>query len=410
MAMIRTANLTHSISRNAGGLFESVRRLVQSLGDTGMDVRVLGVQDEFTAEDVTAWAPVWAMGFKPAWPTSFGYSPKFFSSLVEFAPQVTHTHGLWVYPSVATNHYCRRSKTPYLISPHGMLDPWAIRNSRWKKVIAYFLYEGAHLNGARCVRALCESEARSIRQVGLKNHIAIIPNGIDLPTAPPRQDPPWHGLLEPGRKTLLFLSRIHPKKGLPNLLQAWAQSRKAAPHRAEDWTLIVAGWNQGGHEQELQRLATDLELPWADTRTGNAGGRDSRGASVLFVGPQFGPAKVACYHGCDGFILPSFSEGLPMVVLEAWAHGKPVVMTPECNLPEGFACGGAVSIEANPDRIARGLDLFWSMTDAERISMGRRGYELTRARFAWPHLAEEMKEVYEWMLGGGSPPSCVVGV
>lgn len=405
--MIRTANLTNSISRNAGGLFESVRRLVQTLGELGMDVRVLGVEDQFTADDVAAWHPVKAYGFKPAWPEAFGYSAEFLASLKDFAPEITHTHGLWVYASVATNQYCRLARKPYLISPHGMLDPWAVRNARWKKVVAYFLYEGAHLAGARCLRALCESEARAIRAVRLKNTIAIIPNGIDLPTAPPEQPPPWRNHLEPGRKTLLFLSRIHPKKGLPNLLEAWAKSSKANPLRAKEWTLVIAGWDQGGHEKELQQMASALDLAWADIRSTPAGGTAAREAGVLFVGPQFTNAKAACYHGCDGFILPSFSEGLPMVILEAWAYRKPVLMTPECNLPEGFACGGAIRIDPTPDSIARGLNGFWSMTDAQRLAVGRRGFELTAERFTWVKIAEEMKGLYEWILGGGSPPSCI---
>ena len=130
--------------------------------------------------------------------------------------------------------------------------------------------------------------------------------------------------------------------------------------------LAIAGWDQGGHEGELKRLATELEIPWADARstkledpqplsrpTGEGGALatgegsanpssifhlpSSKLPSVVFLGPQFGEAKAACYRNCDAFILPSFSEGLPMVILEAWAYGKPVLMTPQCNLPGGFA-------------------------------------------------------------------------
>jgi poly(glycerol-phosphate) alpha-glucosyltransferase len=180
-ALIKTANITGPVSRKAGGLFESVRRLVQSLAETGMDVRVLGIQDEFTAADLAAWSPVSVSAFKPTWPARFGYSPEFLEELAEFAPDLTHTHGIWLYPSVVTNRYSRREGTPYMISAHGMLDPWAIRHSRWKKLIAYFIFEKAHLRGASCLRALCEAEARAMRQVGLRNPIAIIPNGIDLP-------------------------------------------------------------------------------------------------------------------------------------------------------------------------------------------------------------------------------------
>ena len=263
--MIKTANLTASVSRNAGGLFESVRRLVQSLADTGMEVRVFGTEDEHTAEDIGLWSPVQVKAFRPIGPHHFGYSPQFRRALEEFVPDLVHTHGLWVYPSIVTNQNRRRQGVPYIISVHGMLDPWAVRNSHWKKVIAHFFYEGAHLRDASCLRALCEAEARSLRQFGLTNPIAIIPNGIDLPTIGNRQsaigNPPWHGFVEPGKKVLLFLSRIHPKKGLMNLLKAWAQNRKS-----EEWVLALAGWDQGGHEDELKHLCDELWIAWKDIR------------------------------------------------------------------------------------------------------------------------------------------------
>jgi len=157
--MIHTANLIHSVSRKAGGLHESVRRLVQSLASLGVGVRVLTVEDEFTDVDLGAWDPVRVDVFPATWPNSFGYSPGFLKALSEERPDLTHTHGIWTYPSIATAAYCTRQRVPYMISPHGMLDPWAVRHHRWKKVLAYALYESNHVRGARCIRALCESEA-----------------------------------------------------------------------------------------------------------------------------------------------------------------------------------------------------------------------------------------------------------
>ena len=172
----------------------------------------------------------------------------------------------------------------------------------------------------------------------------------------------------------MYLGRIHPKKGLVNLLRAWAsvarpQSSDFCP-LSSDWTLTIAGWDQGGHEAELKRLATELEIPWRDCREAPSPLRGEGGRkpdevdfsisafqrfSVFFLGPLFGAEKAAAYRSCDAFILPSFSEGLPMVVLEAWAYGKPVLMTPECNLPEGFAVSAAIRIETNPKALREDL-------------------------------------------------------
>ena len=224
--MIRSANLIGSVSRNAGGLFESVRRLAQSLFTTGMDVRVIGLRDRYTEEDMPAWWPVTVAAFPPWWPTVFGYSPCWLEEMTDYRRDIVHTHGLWLYPSIAAHRNFSRHRRPYLISPHGMLDPWALAHSRWKKVIAGHLYEDRHLRSARCLRALCESEARAIRACGLKNDIAIIPNGIDLPAGPASKSSPWKGLTKDGQKVLLYLGRIHPKKGLASLLRSLGLGQK----------------------------------------------------------------------------------------------------------------------------------------------------------------------------------------
>ncbi|HEY2329062.1 MAG TPA: glycosyltransferase [Verrucomicrobiae bacterium] len=405
--MIKSANLTASVSRKAGGLFEAILRQVQSHDRQKFDARVFGLWDEFSDADKQAWSPVPVAAFKPSEPKLLGYAPQFREELLAFEPDLCHTHGLWLYPSVAAKNYSRKKGRPYLISPHGMLDPWALKNSRWKKQIAYALFEKSHLRGARCLRALCASEASSIRQLGLKNGIAIIPNGIDLPKNPPTSPAPWAGNIEPGKKVLLFLSRIHPKKGLVNLLKAWAKNQKpeVGSRNSAGWVLAIAGWDQGGHEAELKRLCAELQIPFADVREPATGNRQP--ATVLFLGPQFNGAKAACYHHCDAFILPSFSEGLPMVVLEAWANAKPVVMTPECNLPEGFQVGAAIKVETDEASMAAGLNELFCMTAEERATMGNRARNLVVEKFTWPRVAGQVEEVYEWMLGGGAKPGCL---
>jgi len=285
-----------------------------------------------------------------------------------------------------------------------------------------------------------------MRNYGLRNPIAVIPNGVDLPESREQKvesrNPPWQGHIEPGCKVLLFLSRIHPKKGLVNLLKAWAQIQRSEVRgqKSAEWVLAIAGWDQGGHEAELKRLASQLGLSFADVRNQESGSTNKKSdfsvsefqlssardmaspvspgstptsdlrppTSVLLLGPQFGEAKAACYSNCDAFILPSFSEGVPMVVLEAWAHSKPVVMTPECNLPEGFVAKAAIRIETNVESMVRGLEQLLRSPSSDLCSLGANGRRLVSQRFAWPAIAKQMAGVYEWMLGGGPKPGCFV--
>ena len=170
---------------------------------------------------------------------------------------------------------------------------------------------------------------------------------------------------------------------------------------------MIAGWDQGGHAAELIELCKELGVS-VQNRKSRDEGRESE-ANVVFYGPAFGDDKKSLLSTADAFILPSFSEGLPMSVLEAWSYKLPVVMTPECNLPEGFAADAAIRIETGAESIAQGLDLLFSMSASDLQSMGAKGRILVEERFTWKTIAAQMREVYDWMLGGGTRPESVIG-
>jgi poly(glycerol-phosphate) alpha-glucosyltransferase len=194
-----------------------------------------------------------------------------------------------------------------------------------------------------------------------------------------------------------------------NLVRAWKQTLDSDAPISNSWVLAIAGWDQGGYERTLKQLANDLGLSFADVgnHRSKVSVQQSTASSLAFLGPQFGAEKDACYRMCDAFILPSLSEGLPMTVLEAWAYGKPVLMTPECNLPEGFAAGAALQIGTTPEEIAAGLKQLNEMSDDDRRTMGARGRSLVATKFSWPRIGEQMRLVYDWVLGGGPTPRTV---
>lgn len=319
-------------------------------------------------------------------PRGFGYAAGLCRMLSQARIDLLHLHGIWMYPSVACIRWAKRG--PYVISPHGSLEAWALRRSAWKKRIASVVYEKQGLQGAACLHALNGAELGSIRAFGLRNSVCVIPNGVVLPRLNEicADDPPLsRSRLEGGRR-LVFLGRLHPKKGLSALLRAWGGVRPMA------WRLVVAGWGQGGHEGELKSLVVQLGI--SDT--------------VEFVGPKFGAEKDELLRRADAFVLPSFSEGLPVAVLEAWSYGVPVLMTPECNLPDGFAIGAALRLVHDGDGLAGGLEELVGMSEDQRKAMGMRGRKLVEERYTWGPIAEQMVQVYEWVLGRGQKPGCVV--
>lgn len=411
--------LTSSISRKGGGLLQAVSGLGRALRVAGLPPEVFAPEDELSHEDSVLWHPLRPHTFRVMGPESFGYAPGLLEGLQSANLDLLHVHGLWMYPSSAAQTWQRRSGRRQIISPHGMLDPWAVHRSRWKKRLAGVLFEENHLRQANCLHALCQSEAEAIRAYGLRNPICVIPNGVDLPetrSQKPETTDQASGLwpLAADRKVLLYLGRIHPKKGLDHLIKAWALVHKATStaKTLSEWVLAIAGWDQGGHESELKKLATELGLACTNVKSqgaepGNQKAERGFPPTVFFLGPQFNEAKAACYANCDAFILPSLSEGLPMVILEAWAYGKPVLMTAGCNLPEGFAANAALRMEPNVQSIAQSLEQLFRASFSTLDSLGANGKNLVTQRFEWPGIGRRMKEVYEWMLGGGAKPECM---
>jgi glycosyltransferase involved in cell wall biosynthesis len=295
-----------------------------------------------------------------------------------------------MYTSVATHRWARRRGKPYIVTPNGMLEPWALQNSKWKKCFARLFYEDRMLRGAACLHANTMKELGDIRTYGLRNPVAVISNGINLPVDEEDREKVERCTsgVRPSSKVLLFLAPGSSEKGLMELIEGW----RISPARRNGWMLEIASWGCGKHEAQLRAHCERLGLR----------------SSVSWVGPQYGMDLAAAYKRASAFILPSFSEGLPMAVLAAWAYGKPVLMTPHCNLPEGFAAQAALEIDSDPDSIAEGITRIVEMPGEELAAMGHRGRRLAEEKFTWPKVAADMKAVYDWVLGNRPKPECVV--
>jgi glycosyltransferase involved in cell wall biosynthesis len=381
--------VTHWLSKMGGGISAAVEDASSALAACGLEVATLGLWDARWSEDGAHWTGSPVQAHRVIGPKAIGVSPGLRRALMARQSDVVHLHGLWMHPSADVLAWSR-SGGRYLVSSHGMLDPWAVARSALKKRLVRKWYEDRMLQGAACLHALNYSEVQAMRAFGLKNPICTIPNGVSLPDLQqPAPPPPWAEKAAADGPVMLFLGRLHPKKNVHGLIEAMARVKAAGG--LNGWTLAIAGWDQGGYGERLRKNAAECGL----------------GREVIFLGALYGAERDAALRNASAFILPSFSEGLPMAVLEAWAHEKPVAMTPACNLEEGYEVGAALEIPTDPDALAANLKDLFALPAKKLREIGTRGREHAQARFSWPVVAKQFEGVYHWVLSGGPEPDCV---
>jgi glycosyltransferase involved in cell wall biosynthesis len=254
------------------------------------------------------------------------------------------------------------------VSTHGMLDQWALRHHALKKKLAGAVYEWKNLRNAARIHALNVSEMNSLLTLGYTN-VVIIPNGVSMPA-----------VVEPRsvkKKIVLFLGRLHSKKGIAETLVAWSIFQRETQIAPEEWRLVIAGWDDGGHLGKLKNIVEKLDI----------------GEHVEFLGPVFGAEKEALYASAHAVVLASHSEGLPMTVLEAWSHGKPAFLTDQCNLQEGFAAGAAFRITTEPENIA--ATMISVLPDTARLfDAGKAARALAIRSFDWDEICDRWVSLY----------------
>jgi len=295
---------------------------------------------------------------------------------------IVHVHAIWNFPSWWAMRAARKARVPYLVAPQGSLDPWALKQNRAGKKLYGTFTEIPLLRRASCIQALTAKEVRQVRAYGITAPIEIIPNGIDenLLTRERRPDPACFRLPD-HCSTLLFLSRIHPKKGLELLVDVAERVRGDVP----ELRIVVAGGDAGSKY---------LDTIKAQCREKGLGDR------FVFLGELKGEDKHAVLSAADAFILPSYSEGLPVAVLEALGSGLPVVITDECNLPEVRERRAGFVVPPDAPGIADAVRKLFSLSSLERAAMGTAARKLAAEKFTWDRIAGQTLDCYRRIIDG----------
>ncbi len=308
-----------------------------------------------------------------------GFYRRLWSVVEDVRPDVIHDHGAWLPSNVVAAWVARRADVPLVVASRGMVTEWSLSHQARKKQAAWHLYQKHVFRQASLFHATAPAEVDDLRALGMTQPIAVVPNGVEIPDALPNGQPT-------DGKRALFLSRLHPKKGLPMLLDAWADLRP------EGWTLELVGPSENGHRAELEAQASELGLD----------------GDVVFSGPVDDVDKWHKYAAADLFVLPTHSENFGIVVAEALAAEVPVLTTtgtPWQEL-EAHECGWWVDPE--PEAIRDALATALRQSDATRSAMGRRGREFVESTYTWRAVGQRMRRAYEWLLGAGaSRPSFI---
>lgn len=358
---MKVLHIISSLDEKAGGPSRSVPQTCMALAKLGLQIEIISQPSA---------NPVFIPEIPNLKVTFYSYLEllKFARVLSHNEVDLVHLQHIWTpYISIMAMA-ARKNGIPFIITPRGMLEPWIIARNQWKKELAMMLYQKKDLNRAVVLHATAKMEEENIRRLGFTNNIAVIPNGIDLSNLPPP-------ITEYGSKKMIFLSRIHQKKGIELLLEAWSEILPV------EWTLEIAG---DGDQQYIESIIKKI------------GKLDSK--SVKFVGSKYGEEKWNFLKSADIFVLPSFSENFGIVVAEALAVGLPVITTKQTPWDEleSRRCGWWIDLSLD-NLVASLREAMHSKPDVLN-EMGQRGSRLIREKYSIKAVALQVEKMYRNLI------------
>jgi glycosyltransferase involved in cell wall biosynthesis len=373
---VRILHVIPSVSAIYGGPSRAIGFMTTALAAAGHDVDIATTNADGDRDlDVELGAPIVSEGVttryfsrhgRVSWKPSWSLGRWLWENVARY--DVVHAHACFSYTTAAAAIAAEHARVPLVVRPLGTLDAWSIGEKRWKKAPYYALVERRNLVSAAAIHVTSTIEADGVARLGFAHKTVTIPIGVPVPNVvAPRA--------RAGRPlSLLFLSRIHPKKGLPILLAAIAKARADGL----DVTLTIAGNAEDGYEQVVDRRVVELGL----------------GAHVTRVGYVDGAEKEALYAAADLFVLPSYQENFGIAVAEAMGRGVPVIVTDAVALASEVreVDAGAVVKVDDVEGLARAFSEF--ADDDRRLAAGRRARAMVIDRFSVPASARALASLY----------------
>jgi len=391
---MRVCHVIDSMHRKMGGTSFSVAELTEGLSDQGIATSLFTIDYKFLGEQlIPPGVDLHRFSGTSLTKKLGGIQPCLQSSL-EKATQngyhLIHNHGLWLFANLYARRAAAKNNLPLVVSPRGMLESWSLKRGRLKKKLVWFLWEKRNLKAAAAFHATSMQEADSIRQLGFKQPIAVIPNSIELPSLEglaPRETLETAFPHLKAKQWLLFMSRIHPKKGLEELLSVWKELEGKFPQ----WHLIIAGSDITGYGRQLNAFI----------------GQNSLQERVTLTGMLTGSPKEAALGNSSLFVLPTHSENFGRVIAESLSYAVPVITTkgsPWEDL-EKYRCGWW--IPDDQQALQRALLQALGTPREELKRMGQRGRDLVKEKYGSKDCVRQMINVYKWLIDGGQAPSCI---
>ena len=373
-------HVTPSMSPHWGGPVIVVSELIPALYDEGIRCEIATTRGHRVGAHITGpeGVPTHVFDTSPATRLWTAYS----RDLARFLDDSTtrfdliHIHEIWHYAGYAAFRAAKKRNKPCVVTIHGELSEWSLQHKAWKK----FIYRKAILDGvlrnADALHAITLPEKDRIASLGYDTPVMVAPNGIDPTSYDSLPDPSEFLDRFPtlrGKRVILFLGRLNPKKGLDILAHSFHNLKSQFPNTV----LLIAGPDEEGTRHMMKSI---LEFQ---------GNLDS----AIFTGMLTGAEKLAAMSCADIFVLPSYSEGFSIAILEAMAARLPVVITEGCNFPEVAEHGSGFVVNASETPVAEAIGAL--LSDAElRKRMGDSGRKLVTERYTWRAAASKIAHLY----------------